>query len=92
MREIAAFILLGLLIAAAVINVNYLEGVIGEMLDYIDTAEDEAAAGYSESAAGNVMRAAEYWESMSPYTHILLRHAEIDTCSDAFYRSEEHTF
>ena len=85
MREIFAVILLAVIITGAIWNINHLDSAIGELLGYIDLAEELAIHGMFEEAAENVKRATEYWQEISPYTRVLLRHPEIDACSNAFY-------
>jgi len=85
MKELFAVILLIIIITGAFWNINHLERAIDEMIGYIDLAENLAAEGKFEESDENVRNAAEYWQSISPYTRILLRHPEIDACSGAFY-------
>ena len=84
MREIFAVVLLLLLVVGAILNVNHLDGIIQDIMERIDEAEVLASQGEFQKSANAIHSASMIWRDSSPYTGILLRHPEIDSCSDAF--------
>ena len=85
MKEFFALVLLIVIITGAIWNIHHLGGAIDEILEYIDRAEELAIQGNFEESSKNAEDAAEYWQKLSPYASILLRHPEIDACTGAFY-------
>lgn len=84
-RELAAALLLLLLVAGAFFNLAYLGRFIGGLCADIEAAQEASSAGNSRLAAGRLNNALERWLAASPYTNIFIRHAELDTTTDAFY-------
>ena len=83
MREIFAIVLLLAMVVGAVWNVNHLDGIIHDITELIDEAEALASRGEFERSANTIHDASQIWQGSSSYTSILLRHPEIDSCSDA---------
>lgn len=81
----AGILILAVLLCAAVYNVHYLDSKMDRLLAYVDTAGTMAGLGQTDSAAAVLSQALSYWDSMGSYTHVFIRHSEIDATSDAFY-------
>lgn len=81
----AGILILALLLCAAIYNVHYLDAKMEMLLQYVDTAEALAGHGESDSAAAILREAISYWDGMDSYTHVFIRHSEIDAAFDAFY-------
>ena len=79
-KAIAAAILLALLFGAAAWNIAHIDSLTGSLtaLAYCRT-EDYGAA---EDA---LHEALELWYGAENYTHIMIRHSEVDSATDAFY-------
>lgn len=83
-QEIAAIVILLLLLFGSLVNIRYLDSVTEEMLSLADEAMDFARAGDLASAVEKAEAAANYWAGLDGYTHIFIRHPEIDATTDAF--------
>lgn len=81
----AGIIILSVLLCSALYNVHYLDGKMSQLLKYVDTAEQLAQRGDFDSAQALIREAISYWDSMNSYTHVFIRHSEIDGAVDAFY-------
>jgi len=77
--------LLTLLLALSLWNVHYIGGLMNELGERADEAAELAARGESAAAAEALSSAIDRWEAMDAYTHVFVRHSEIDAVSDAFY-------
>lgn len=81
----AGILILAVLLGAAVYNVHYLDGKMEQLLQYVDTAGQLERGGDSGSAQLMLRQAIEFWDGMGFYTHVFIRHSEIDGAMDAFY-------
>ena len=84
-RELAAGTLLVLLIAGAWWNIRAVDRLTGEIRAGLDTAQAAEARGQPEEAREALDKALKRWLEADRYTHIFIRHAEIDATADAFY-------
>ena len=84
-REIAALLLLGLLIAASVWSIYRAEALIDEVKEHVALSEKAVLAGDSDYASEQLEAAFRIWLAAKAYTQTLLRHPELDSTSDAFY-------
>lgn len=84
-KELAAGALLLALFAGALFNISYLQSFIGELETLLDASRAACDAGEFAVAETQLRRAIEIWETADGYTHIFIRHAEIDSTTDAFY-------
>ena len=84
-RELAAGTLLALLIAGAWWNIRAVDRLTGEIMAGLDTAQAAEARGQPEEAREALDKALKRWLEADRYTHIFIRHAEIDATADAFY-------
>ncbi|MCM1149285.1 MAG: DUF4363 family protein [Butyricicoccus sp.] len=81
----AGILILALLLGAAVYNVHYLDGKMARLLEYVDTAQQLEQGGDRDGAQLMLRQAIEFWDGMSFYTHVFIRHSDIDSAMDAFY-------
>ena len=88
-REISAAALLLLLIAVSLINLAHTQRLTGQVLNRLDGSKaameqenTELALEYWEDAFG-------IWEDSYSYTHIFIRHQEIDSAAEDFYSLKE---
>ena len=84
-RELAAGTPLVLLIAGAWWNIRAVDRLTGEIMAGLDTAQAAEARGQPEEAREALDKALKRWLEADRYTHIFIRHAEIDSTADAFY-------
>ena len=84
-KEIIALLLLVLLFAASLFNIWYFDRLC------LDIAGEEKASavalerGDMEAAQEHLNSALHTWLDADSYTHIFIRHPEIDSTADAFY-------
>lgn len=84
-KELAAGALLAALIAASFVNISYLEGFITSLSARVSLSRSFCEAGDFENAEAALRGAVDAWTSADGYTHIFIRHSEIDAAADAFY-------
>lgn len=85
MREFAAIAILVLLIAGSWLNLYYLDSLTGTLEEKLLLSQNAAEIGNMDIAEKAVTDALDLWLNADGYTHIFIRHAEIDTISDAFF-------
>ena len=84
-KEIITVFLLVLMLAAAFLNIQYLKVLIEDITELISESKNAAVAGDWGKAATTAKHAEKLWDDKTGYTHVILRHGEIDTVSDALY-------
>lgn len=84
-RELAAGLLLLLLIAGAWWNIHAVDSLTGDILAGLDTSQAAEEQGDLPGAQAALDKAMNRWLEADSYTHIFIRHAEIDATADAFY-------
>jgi hypothetical protein len=75
MKELVAGLILTLLIVCAVLNINYVGRVTAELVELVESADTLERANEALS----------YWEELSVYTHIFIRHTEVDLVRAEFH-------
>ena len=88
-KEWIAAALLALLFAASLVNIACLDRLIGRIEAETDRSKALAAGGDFPAAEAALDEAVELWIAANSYTHIFIRHPEIDSTSDAFYELKE---
>ena len=84
-RELAAGALLLLLIAGAWWNIHAVDTLTGDILAGLDASQAAEEQGKHLAAQAALEKALTRWLEADSYTHIFIRHAEIDSTADAFY-------
>lgn len=84
-KEIAAAVIALLLVAGAVVNTLWLKGFIGDLNRTIDDSRASCEAGDFDEAESLLREAIDGWNGAEGYTHIFIRHSEVDSATDAFY-------
>ena len=85
LKEIITVCLLVLMLTAALLNIHYLNVLTEDITVLISESKNAAVAGDWGKAATTVKHAEMLWDDKTGYTHVILRHSEIDTVSDALY-------
>lgn len=88
-REILASLLILLLILGAWWNIRAVDSLSEDMLSQLELSEHAAATGDAAQALEALDMALERWLRADSYTHIFIRHSEIDSTADAFYELRE---
>ena len=85
LKEIITVCLLVLMLTAALLNIHYLKVLTEDITVLISESKNAAVAGDWGKAATTAKHAEKLWDDKTGYTHVILRHGEIDTVSDALY-------
>lgn len=88
-KELCAAVLLAALIVGAGLSVRHMDALAADMLTYLDRSEQFADSGDSARAEQELDKALDIWLHSDGYTHIFIRHPEIDSTSDAFYELKQ---
>ncbi|PKM74164.1 MAG: hypothetical protein CVU91_03730 [Firmicutes bacterium HGW-Firmicutes-16] len=84
-REIIAVSLLFALLALSLFNVKYIENKTDILANEIEQAHELYQNGDNEGAASHVEESLNNWLSWESYSHIMLRHSEIDIITGAYF-------
>lgn len=84
-KEIAAAALLLLLFAGVLINIRVVEVIFSSLIDEVDAAYESLENGDIRTASEQLDASVEHWLMLDGYTHIFIRHSEINSTTDAFY-------
>ena len=88
-KAIAAAVLLALLFGAAAWNIAHIDSLTGSLTASADEALAHCRAEDYDAAEDALREAIELWYGAENYTHIMIRHAEVDSATDAFYAALE---
>ena len=88
-REWIALGLLLLLLAASLGNILLLDRLVDGLEHEIALSESAFERGAYGEAGRSLGAAAEHWQKIKGYTHIFIRHTEIDSVSDAFFELKQ---
>ncbi len=83
-KEHFAVLLLGAIVLLTPWNLRHLDRLTEPLLCLTEEAYAQAGSGQADLAAGTAQQAEELWLRANRYTHIFLRHPEVDAVSDAF--------
>ena len=84
-REICAYLLLLALFLGSLYNIHVMDEKIGSLRADVGKAYESAQNSDFENAERQLRSAADRWLGMDEYTHIFIRHTEIDSATDAFF-------
>ena len=84
-RELIPGALLLLLALGSWWNLAYLRDLTGELTETLELSRAYCEAGRFELAEAELEKASDAWLAADGYTHIFIRHSEIDSTTDAFF-------
>ncbi|UOO38658.1 DUF4363 family protein [Oscillospiraceae bacterium CM] len=84
-KELFIGVFFTLIIAAAIVNIYFLNKLTDHVTQLVDEAGAYAAAEKWDAAGRKAEEASALWEGSDGYTHLVLRHPEIDAATDALY-------
>ena len=84
-KEVLAVALLLSLMTIAIINLIYLKKFTNKLMGLADEAYGCVTVGQWEEAKKKAEETEKFWTSKEAYTHIAIRHSEINEASEAFY-------
>ena len=88
-RELAAVVILLVLLGASLVNLVYYDGLTDRIKAELLDSKDDFENGDTSSALDSYGRAETDWLNAKVFTHIFIRHAEIDSTSDAFFELKQ---
>lgn len=88
-REIFALLLIVLLLAGSLLNISRAERLCTGILENLDLAEKSVEEKDWPGAKAAAEAALKLWQESRSYTHIFIRHSEIDSFSDAYFELKE---
>ncbi len=83
-RELAAAVLLLALFIASLFNIRHLHGLTDGLCSLVEASQEACEAGSFEKAEVLLRSAMDDWKAAEGYTHVFIRHSEIDAATDAF--------
>lgn len=84
-RELVAVSLILIIFALSLVNIRYVESRTDMLTNDVEAAEKLFINGDTDAAISLVKESLDNWLSWEPYTHIMLRHSEVDLVTDAYY-------
>lgn len=85
-KELIAAVLLAVIFAGVMLNIRASEKIVSSLMGEVDAAYAQLKSGDSESAAETLDKAIEHWLTLDGYTHIFIRHSEINSTTEAFFQ------
>lgn len=85
MKEFVAGALLLTLLILSFVNVNYIERKTEDLSELITKAELLYQEGDRQEATNRVHESLDTWLDWNSYSHIMMRHTEVDLITDAYY-------
>lgn len=85
-KELIAAVLLAVIFAGVMLNIRASEKIVSSLMSEVDAAYAQLKSGDSESAAETLDKAIEHWLTLDGYTHIFIRHSEINSTTEAFFQ------
>ena len=84
-KEVFAIVLLISIFVGSLVNLYCLKNLTNELIELVESGAEYASDGNWKEAAQYVEKATDKWAGSDSYTHIVLRHSEINSTTDAFY-------
>lgn len=85
-KEIIAAVLLAVLFAGVLINIRISENIVLSLSDEVDAAYLSLKSGNGVEASQQLDKAIDHWLTLDGYTHIFIRHSEINSTTEAFFQ------
>ena len=85
-KELAAAIILALLLTGVMVNIRVASNIILSLKEDVTAAYQSAEKGDFDRAKPQLDAAVEHWMSLDGYTHIFIRHSEINSTTEAFFQ------
>ncbi len=91
-KEIIIGCFLIAMLTTALVNTHFLTQLTDSVTRLIEEAEKSAEQGDWEHAAKKAEEAAALWSGSDTYTHLVLRHPEVEAATDAIYGFMEQVY
>lgn len=84
-KEIISALLLLLIFSGVLVNIRINERIVSSLINEVDMSYENLKKGNEDKAMQQLDTAIEHWFNLDGYTHIFIRHSEINSTTDAFY-------
>ncbi len=84
-KEIISALLLLLIFSGVLVNIRINERIVSSLINEVDMSYENLKNGNKDKAMQQLDTAIEHWLNLDGYTHIFIRHSEINSTTDAFY-------
>lgn len=84
-KEIISALLLLLIFSGVLVNIRINERIVSSLINEVDMSYEKLKNGNEDKAMQQLDTAIEHWLNLDGYTHIFIRHSEINSTTDAFY-------
>lgn len=84
-KEIISAVLLLLIFSGVLVNIRINERIVTSLINEVDMSYENLKSGNEDKAMQQLDTAIEHWLNLDGYTHIFIRHSEINSTTDAFY-------
>lgn len=84
-KEIISALLLLLIFSGVLVNIRINERIVSSLINEVDMSYENLKNGNEVKAMQQLDTAIEHWLNLDGYTHIFIRHSEINSTTDAFY-------
>lgn len=84
-KEIISAVLLLLIFSGVLVNIRINERIVTSLINEVDMSYENLKNGNEDKAMQQLDTAIEHWLNLDGYTHIFIRHSEINSTTDAFY-------
>ncbi len=84
-KEIISAVLLLLIFSGVLVNIRINERIVSSLINEVDMSYENLKNGNEDKAMQQLDTAIEHWLNLDGYTHIFIRHSEINSTTDAFY-------
>ena len=85
-KELIAAVLLAVIFAGVMLNIRASEKIVLSLMQEVDSSYAQLQSGDNESAVKTLDKAIEHWLTLDGYTHIFIRHSEINSTTEAFFQ------
>lgn len=91
-KEIIAAALLIILLAGSLYNITVVDRIMSGLKAEVNEAYESAQNGDFDSAKKHIDTAIGHWLALDGYTHVFIRHTEIDSATDAFFEMQADVY
>lgn len=84
-KEIISALLLLLIFSGVLVNIRINERIVSSLINEVDMSYENLKNGNKDKAMQQLDTVIEHWLNLDGYTHIFIRHSEINSTTDAFY-------
>ena len=85
-KELAAAVILALVFIGVLVNIKVAGSIILSLEEDVTAAYESAEKGDFDRAKPQLDAAVEHWMSLDGYTHIFIRHSEINSTTEAYFQ------